>query len=198
ITDPPNVALVPLDSGERRTILEGASDARYVPTGHLVYMKNATLMAAPFDARARQVTGAPVALVDGVMQALGAPNGTDETFAGQFAISRAGALVYADGGTFPARQTTLVWADRRGAAQPLAGVPPRPYLQPRLSPDGRRGAVDIRREGTRDTDLWVYDASRGSSTRLTFDGGGQSVWSPDGTRIVYSGAGNRLFVVNAD
>ena len=198
VTDPPNVALVPLDSGERRTILEGASDARYVPTGHLVFVKNATLMAVPFDVRARQVTGAAVALVDGMMQAVGAPNGTDETFAGQFAISRAGTLVYVDGGIFPTRQGTLVWADRRGAAQPLAGVPPRPYLQPRLSPDGRRGVVDIRREGSRDTDLWVYDASRGSSTRLTFDGGGQAVWSPDGTRLVYAGVGSNLYVVNAD
>jgi len=197
-TNPPNVELVSIDSGERRTILEGAYDPRYAPTGHLLYMKSATLMAVPFDARARQVTGAPVALVDGVMQAVAAPNGTDETLAGQFALSRAGTLVYADGGIFPLRQGTLMWADRRGATQPLAGVPPRPLLQPRLSPDGRRGAVDIRREGSRDTDVWAYDASRGSTTRLTFDGGGPSVWSPDGTRLVYTGVGANLYVVNAD
>ena len=72
--DTANVVLLSLDNGERRVLIPGGADARYVSTGHLVFMKTGTLMAVPFDVRSRQVTGAPVTLVEGVMQGLNALN----------------------------------------------------------------------------------------------------------------------------
>ena len=57
-----------LDSGDQRVIVSGGADARYVSTGHLVYMKTGTLMAVPFDIESLQVTGTPMALIKGVMQ----------------------------------------------------------------------------------------------------------------------------------
>ena len=66
--DTANVVLHSLDTGERRVLIPGGADARYVSTGHLVYMKTGTLMAVPFDVRSQQVTGAPVALIEDVMQ----------------------------------------------------------------------------------------------------------------------------------
>jgi len=190
-----NIILQPLPGGEQRILIAGGVDARYVDTGHIVYLKNATLMAVPFDVGSLKVTGAPVALIADVMQAVNAPNSANESGSGQFVVSSSGTLLYALGGITPARQQALVWVDRKGAEQPLPAAPG-PYFSPRLSPDGRRVAVTVRRGASRATDLWVYDVSRGAPTRLTFDGSNTSAWSPDGKRLVY-GSGS-LYAVNAD
>jgi serine/threonine-protein kinase len=195
-----NVVLHSLNGGERRVIVPGGSDARYVNTGHLVYMKNGTLMAVPFDVRSRQVTGAPVALIEGVMHAHNAPNGGDDTGAGQFAISRSGTMLYVVGGVAAIRESSLVWVDRMGAAQPLAAAPPAAYLGARLSPDGQRVAASVR-GADRGPDVWVYDVLRGAPTRLTFDEGNWPVWSPDGKRLVYgasTGGVNNLYAIAVD
>jgi hypothetical protein len=68
-----------LDTGERRVLIQGGADARYVPTGHLLYMQNAVLMAVPFDGRRMQLSGPPVAMLDGVMQSVNEPNDGRET-----------------------------------------------------------------------------------------------------------------------
>jgi len=96
----------------------------------------------------------------------------------------------------------LTWIDRKGAEQPIAGAPARPYLYPRISPDGRKLAVSIRRDGSRDTDIWVVDLARGSLTRVTFDIGGSPAWAPDGKHIIYGsgapGDATALYAINAD
>jgi len=195
-----NIVLLTFGDGAQRTLIEGGTDARYVETGHLVYMKSGTLMAVPFDLTSLQITGAPVALIEGVMHGVNSGNGNDETEVGQFSISRSGTLAYATGGIVPNRKSTLTWVDRRGVAQPLAGASGG-GLNPRLSPDGRRIALAIRRERTRDTDIWVHDIERGTTTRLTPDGGSYPLWSPDGARIVYAFGRNsaaNLYMINAD
>ncbi len=186
-----------LDTGESRVVIEGAADARYVAPGHLVYLKSGTLTAVAVDERTKLPNGTPVALLDNVMQGVNAPNGLDETGAGQFDVSAAGTLVYLPGGIGPVRQASLYWVGRTGAEQRLE-APPAAYLSPRLSPDGQKIAVAIRRGAMRDTDVWVLDAQRGSSTRLTSDGGGEPIWSPDGKRVVYRGSGGGLYVMNGD
>jgi Tol biopolymer transport system component len=196
-----SIVLQPLDGGERRTILRGGADARYVD-GHLVYLKAATLTSVPFDLRSRQTTGAPAVLVEDVMQAFNAANGSDATAAGQFDVSEAGTLVYAAGGPFAPLTTQPMWVDRSGQAQPVSGMSLAPYLGPRLSPDGQRIAVSIRRQTPRGIDVWVHDLTRGVATRLTFDGfNGQPLWSPDGKRVAYATTGTQadgLYQINAD
>src|SRR5262245_14168663 len=200
--DTANVVVQPLDGGERRVLVSGGTDARLVSPGHLVYMKGGTLMAVPFDVGSRQVRGSPVALIEGVMQAINMPNDADDTGAGQFTVSPSGTLVYVVGGINPLSQSTLTWVDRTGASQPLTVAPPAAYFGPRLSPDGQKLAVGVR-GGTsnRNTDVWIYDVMRGVPQRLTFDGGGFPVWSPDGRRLVYvtgtSGA-NNLYAIAID
>jgi eukaryotic-like serine/threonine-protein kinase len=181
--DTANIVVHSLDGGQRRVLIQGGSDARYVNTGHIVYMKLGTLMAVPFDLASLQVTGPPVALIEGVMHGINAPNGNDETGAGQFAISPAGTMAYILGGVGKFLESSFVWVDRKGVAEPLAAATVRPYLFPRLSPSGDRIAVGIRSGVGRGTDLWVYDVARGAPTRLTFDGAGNAVWSPDGKRL---------------
>jgi hypothetical protein len=194
--DSANIVVQPLDGGERRVLIQGAADARYVDTGHVVYMKAGTLTAVPFDVRSRQVTGAAVPVLENVMQGINTANGFDETGAGQFAVSASGTLTYVVGGITPSRQAAMVWVDRKGSVEPLAAIPPGPYLGPRLSPDGRKIAMSVRHPTNRLTDLWLYDVLRGAPTRLTLDGGGQPIWSPDGKRIVYGTGG--LSAINAD
>jgi Tol biopolymer transport system component/tRNA A-37 threonylcarbamoyl transferase component Bud32 len=201
-TSPPKIVVRSLDSGEERTIIEDGADARYVRTGHLLYMKAGTLMAVPFDPRSARVTGAPVALLENVMQGMYAGNSNDETLAGQFAVSDSGTLVYASGGTVPMRPSTLVFVDRNGSVQAVPGSTPRGlYLNPRLSHDGQKIAVESKADVNEGTDVWVYDIARGSPTRVTFDGGNRPVWSPDDKRILYGhfekGVAN-LYIVNAD
>ena len=200
-TAPPNVMVLDLATGEQRELTDGG-DARYVDTGHLVYMKRGTLMAAPFDVRSARITGGSVALIDGVMHGVNALNTNDETHAGQFAISQSGTLIYALGGITPSHLTELTWLDRKGDTQPLPGGSGRAFMYPHLSPDGQKILMQIRRDGSRETDLWVHDIARGAPTRLTFDPAGSPVWSPDGRRIVYSfgtnGRAGNLHLMNAD
>jgi len=89
----------------------------------------------------------------------------------------------------------MVWVDRKGTAQPLP-APLRPYANPRLSPDDRLAAVTI------GNDIWVYDLSRDTLTRLTFEGRNvASHWTPDGKRVWYSSnrqGANSLFWKLAD
>jgi eukaryotic-like serine/threonine-protein kinase len=182
--DTANIMLRSLETGEQRVLVQGGSDARYVNSGHLLYMKLGTLMAVPFDIASQQITGPPVALIEGLMHAINAPNGNDETGAGQFAVSDSGTMVYILGGVGKFLESSFVWVDRKGVAEPLASAPVRPYLFPRLSPGGDKIVVGIRSGIGRGTDLWLFDVARGSApTRLTFDGAGNPVWSPDGTRV---------------
>ena len=125
-TSGPSVGLLSLETGERRTLIERGGRARYVPTGHLVYEWKDRLLAAPFDPDQLQLTGPPAVVLGGIaMYDVGqAP----------FSVSESGSLVYIPGGGSPSVENTLVWVDRQGAVEPLA-APPRPYDDPRLSPD---------------------------------------------------------------
>ena len=109
------------------------------------------------------------------------------TGAALFALSSSGTLVYrARVVTFAQRQ--MVWVNRSGSEEVIS-EDRRAYLQPRISPDGKRLAIAIG-EVAADRDVWLYDLVRRTMTRLTFDVGEDEtpVWSPDGTRIAISGA----------
>ena len=163
-----------LKTGERRILIPGGADARYVSSGYLVYMNAGSLMAVPFDSRRLQVAGAPIPVVQGIAYT--------ESGAGLFSVSANGSLVYVKGG-LEQRTRRFVWVDRTGRAEPLA-APPRDYSQFSLSPDGGRIAV-LLPTGTRN-DIWTYDVARNSFTRLTFDSNNSfPIWTPDGKRVTY-------------
>ena len=172
------IALVDLDTGERRLVLEGALFARYVPaargasTGHVVFVHDGALMAAPFDPAGTTPAGTPLAVIDGVR-------------GGQFDISGGGTLAYVPGSA-PAPDFSLVWADRDGAVQPINDLL-RGYEDLHLSPDGSRVAVTIEEAGFASAaHVWLADTERGTLTRLTFDGYSRDpVWAPDGQSVVF-------------
>jgi serine/threonine-protein kinase len=168
-----DVAVLDLATTDVKVVLPGGSSARYSPTGHLVYGVGGTLYAVPFDVARREVTGDPAPILEGVL--------TGQDGAVEFSLSRTGTLVYGRGD--PQAGRSLVWIDRQGNEEPL-GTPPRLYEHPRLSPDGTRVAAGIRDEGQ---DIWTWDLTRGTLTRLTFDAAVDShpVWTPDGEQIVF-------------
>jgi hypothetical protein len=167
----------PLKSGEPKELFAGGL-ARYLPTGHIIYMlpNNNNLFSIPFDADKLEVKGGPVPLIEGVLGS-----------GAQYAVSDAGTLVYMPGaGTAAAPGSTLVWVDRNGKEEPL-GMPPNTYAYPKISPDGTRLALTIR-GGNSNVDIWIWDLIRKTLTRLTFDEKPeiQSIWTQDGKRIVFA------------
>jgi len=163
-----------LASGERTPLIQGGSNPRYSPTGHLVYARGGALFAVKFDPSRLTITGTPVRVLDRVLQSFDG--------AAQVSLSRSGSIVYVPG-SFDAAERRLISIDRSGAVAPFA-APPRVYSAPRFSPDGRRLLVTI--AGTTD-DLWVYDIPQDSLKQLTFDASTSSpVWTPDGARVAFS------------
>jgi Tol biopolymer transport system component len=169
------IAVQSIGTGERRNLVRGGMYPRYAPSGHLVYAQGGILMAVPFDSQRLAVTGTAVPVVQGVLQ-------SPVSGAAQYSCSSTGSLVYVPGG-IQASQSRLVWVNRAGAEQPLA-TPAHVYRNPRISPDGRRVAVGITEQ---EAQLWLYDLSRDTLSRLTFEGNTNQLpaWTPDGKRIAF-------------
>ena len=169
-----------LETGQRRPVLKGSS-VRYLPTGHLVYVRAGTLMAVPFDPVRLEVTGPSVAVLSGVMEMTRLRNSTVANLIPQVSFSTAGTMAYV-----PAdkpRQTTLTWVDRTGLEMPTRASGGT-YFQPRVSPDGRRVAVTVR--GVDYDDVWLYDLTRETWSRFTSQGNSAfPLWTPDGLKLTY-------------
>ena len=164
-----------LETGARQTLIQGGTDGRYIPTGHLVYWTGGNLLAVPFDAAQLRVTGPPRVVVRDVMM------GTANGFA-QLTFSEEGTLVYL-AGQDSRTDMSLVRVDRSGRPVALP-VPARAYAALQISPDGRRLAVTI--VGANDN-LWLYEFGRTTLTRFTFDKENAiPVWSPDGRRVAFA------------
>jgi serine/threonine protein kinase len=111
------------ETGQRHILIRGGASGRYVPSGHLIYLKAGVLMAVPFDTKNLEVQGGPVSLIDGVMQSINMPNTPSETGVGQFSISDTGTLVSLSGGIRPKPKSQFVLRDRRGHENMLSLAP---------------------------------------------------------------------------
>ena len=137
--DDSQIVVQSLVTGQRKALIDDGAEAHYVPTGHLVFARRGTLMAVPFDLARLEVTGGPVGIIDGVYHAVNMSSSAKDTGAAMFDFSDTGSLFYTPGGIYPDPERSLLWVDRGGVAQPLP-APKRPYVAPRLSPDGERVA----------------------------------------------------------
>ena len=168
-----------LRSGERRTLIEGASDARFVSTGHLVYGVSGRLYAVRFDQVHVTIQGEPVLVVDGVRRAIGAASGSL-----QFSISESGDLLYVPGPARASQDSAFAFADRTGKVTPVK-LPVGRYVHVRASRDGTRVAADT--DDGKEANVYTYEfAGTKGLNRLTF--GGRNlfpVWAPDGQRLAF-------------
>jgi len=172
-----------LRTGERKTLVDGGSDGRYVSTGHLLYALGGVVFALRFDATTRDVLGAPVPVIEGVRR--GGFGGMGQTGVAQLSVSENGTLVYIPGPASTAvAQVTLGFIDQSGGSEVLK-IPPGPYRDPRMSPDGKQ--VAFATDDGKEASIWVYDLSgTASMRRLTLGGNNRfPVWSPDGRRIAF-------------
>jgi serine/threonine protein kinase len=161
----------------RREVVAADSNAAYA-NGYLLFVRERTLMAQPFDAGKAKTTGDAVPLAEEIDYL---PNGNQ----GQFSVSQNGVLVYTSGAGGGGR-LQLTWLDRTGKSLGTVWTPG-DIGAPALSPDGATVAVQ-RLDSAGVADIWLYDLARGTPTRFTF-GPSPSlgpVWSPDGNRIAFS------------
>ena len=175
--DQSQIVVESLPNGERTVLIEGGRDARYLSTGHLVYVRGGTLLAQVFDLDQLAIRGGPVPLVDDIRTAR-------STGAAQFSVSRDGSLVYVTG-SGPGEEWGLVWVDHEGQEEDL-DVPAEDYDELRVSPDGTRVAAVI--QGAETSSIWIADVTRGTLSRVTSEAANEAtpIWTPDGEQVVFT------------
>ena len=174
---PARVRVGSLDSMDATTLLQVESSAA-VASGHLLFNRDFTLMAQPFDATSMRFAGDAFPIAERVAN--------EGSRYASFSVSPSGVLVYARGIGRPTMR--LTWFDRSGRTLGTLGDPAT-YLGLSLSSDDKRVAVSVATSAPENRDIWILDAIRGTSTRFTFDPGDDNapLWSPDDSRIVFQG-----------
>jgi eukaryotic-like serine/threonine-protein kinase len=177
ISDKATIVAQSLKSGSRQTLVQVGSSARFIPTGHLVYLVNGVLFAVPFNPVSVRVTGSPVPVVEGVTRGAASM--------AEYAVSESGSLAYVPGpASASSRLSRLVTIDDKGSLGVL-NPSPGAYAWPRIAPGGRRIAYAV--EEGKIVNIWIYDLDgRSAARRLTFGGNNRfPVWSADGRYVAF-------------
>ena len=170
-----SIYVASLDSSERKLLLKVNATPVVYSAGHLLFLRERTLMAQAFDSDRLELTGEAFPIAEEIQTYGTSPNAV-------FSASENGVLVYQTGGT---THSSLLWFDRSRKQVGVLGEPGAFYgLE--LSPDGRRAAVSVNERNNRD--IWIYDLARGIRSRLTFDPAMEmdAIWSPDGSRLIFN------------
>ncbi|HXG87490.1 MAG TPA: protein kinase [Vicinamibacterales bacterium] len=176
--DNATIEAVTIPGNQRKVLLSGASMARYVSSGHLVFGRGRSLFAVPFALDTMTVKGTAATVVQGLA-------GDSTTGVVHFAVSPGGTLAYVPAAA-DAAMTRPAWVDWNGRVEVLP-VPLGEFADPSISPDGRRLAVSVIAGGGRE--IWIHDFERKTFAKLTF--GGQNltpVWSSDSNWVYYAAA----------
>ncbi len=171
------ICVASLDGSVNKRLLAGTSNVAFA-SGHLLYMRENSLMAHPFDADALELKGDPFPIAEAVHFNL-------RFSIASFSVSNTGVLVYQGHSSSSAPELALV--DLKGkkfVSLREAEI----FVSARLSRDARRIAMDLYHIGARNSDIWLYEIDRGVNTRFTFDPAVDwyPIWSPDGRHIVFA------------
>jgi len=174
------VVLLDLDTRAQQVLIDGGIEPNYVPSGHIVFGRGTTLMAVPFDVRSRRLTGAPVAVVEGVQH-------ESPVVPIKYAVSKNGTLIYLPVPSNSTAAVTPVWVDRSGReVGPVVSKPIASLESFQLSPDGKRLLVNVG-QNLDSAAIWVYDLTGRPPVPLIEKGNNVApLWFPDGTRIAFA------------
>jgi serine/threonine protein kinase len=162
-----------LDSPDAKLVSSELTGTPAFASGSLLYVRDRTLMAQPFDLDKLETTGPPVPIGEQEVE-------KDLAFSKSgFSVSENGVLVFQSAADSPSR---FVWFDAAG--KELGQLPEVGYRDPRISPDGRFLAVSSDDDLNGKRSIRVYDLKRGVSTRLAASGE-MPVWSRDGKKVTY-------------
>jgi Tol biopolymer transport system component/DNA-binding winged helix-turn-helix (wHTH) protein len=189
-----NIEVLSLKTAERKVIQRGGILGRYLPTGHLLYVRRNALVAAPFDLQKLRTSGTSREVLEDMGSRMEGWN---------FDFSQTGSFVYVSQSQEP--QLSIFWLDQTGRVSPLQTAPGT-YAGPRFSPDGRRLAFSMSGRSSQDIwlqDIWVQDLVRGTAARLTSLAGTNDspVWMPDGSSLIFRSVGQDnagFYAVHAD
>ena len=179
-----------LETGERKVLHRGGTFPRYASSGHLLFAREVTLFAMPFDADHIESTGEPSPVIEGVQR--------PGSGVALFSVADDGTLVYVPGAVSSLEEVPreLVRVDREGNAS-LITETLGDWETPRFSPDGQRLAVR-KGEGDPPQEVWILELSRGTLQRLTFDIGYRPLWSPQGETVFFVSGTNDIYSKPAD
>ena len=189
--DDADIALLDLETNEIRVLLRGGSNPRYAPSGHIVFTRAGSLLAAPFDLDSLEVTGGVLPIVDTVV--------TSDTFgAAQYTLSAEGTLAFVPGGP-DSYHTRLAFSQGVDGTSPVPGITTRSFRGARMSPTGDRIAVWV---GGANDQIWVHHIDSGTFTLLTSNWDNMvPVWTPDGSAVTYASTApdaNRIMLRGVD
>ncbi len=171
------ICVASLDGKENKVVVRASSNALYA-SGYLLYARGTSLVAQRFDEGSLTVKGEAVTIAEGVAN-------DESTIHSLFTASQNGILVYQTGSVLLGSR--LISYDRSGKRIGLIGDRAE-YLQPRMSFDGKRVAVDVYNFQSHNIDIWIHDLERNSRTRFTFAPSYEQypIWSHDGSRVFFN------------
>ncbi|MBU14510.1 MAG: hypothetical protein CMQ14_05405 [Gammaproteobacteria bacterium] len=185
------ITLIDIDSGEVKELLRGGYQATYADSGHLVFLRSASIWAIRFDTDKLETVGEAKPLIDDIASTRFA----DLNY-GTFAFSERGRLAYIEGelnlrgsGNFTTQALQLSTVDGQGETQQV-GIDPGSFAEISASPSGDQIAMTfLDADGARD--IWLWDMGRETFGRRTFGSvDGTAIWNPDGDVIYYQSERN--------